>query len=55
VVEQVLMPHAPSGDDVLVCRTRFHREAEQLSWYVFFVPSTALRRRMSEALHSARA
>ncbi len=55
VVEQVLLPHALSGDDVLVCRTRFHREAEQLSWHVFFVPNAALRRRMTEALHSARA
>jgi chemotaxis protein CheC len=55
VLAQVLMPHALSGDDVLVCRTRFLREAEQLSWHVFFVPNTALRRRMSEALHSARA
>jgi len=54
VVAQVLMPRALNGDDVLVCRTQFHRASERLSWHVFFVPDAALRSRMTEALHSAR-
>jgi len=52
VLEQALMVQAMTSDAVLICRTGFHREGEQLNWHVLFVPTEALRDRMGDALHA---
>jgi len=51
VLEQALMAQAMTCDQVLVCRTGFHREGEELNWNVLFVPTEAMRRAMENALH----
>jgi len=51
VLEQALMAQAMTCDQVLVCRTGFHREGEELNWNVLFVPTEAMRRAMEDALH----
>jgi chemotaxis protein CheC len=51
VVEQVLVAQAGARDNVLVCRTCFHNEDEELNWWLLFVPSVALRTAMENALH----
>jgi chemotaxis protein CheC len=51
VVEQVLVAQADARDNVLVCRTCFHNEDEELNWWLLFVPSVALRMAMENALH----
>jgi chemotaxis protein CheC len=51
VLQQALMVQAMSSDQVLVCRTGFHREGEELNWRVLFVPTAALRGAMERALH----
>ena len=43
VLEQALMAQAMASDQVMICRTKFHRESTDLNWNVFFVPSTAMR------------
>ncbi len=53
VLQQALLPQAMTCDQVLVCRTGFHREGEELSWNVVFLPSQGLRRIMGRALHVA--
>jgi chemotaxis protein CheC len=50
VVEQALAAQAAVGDAVLVCRTCFHNEDEELNWWLLFVPSLALRTAMENAL-----
>ncbi len=50
VLQQALMAQAATGDRVLVCRTGFHREGEDLNWRVLFVPTEGLRRAMEAAL-----
>ncbi len=50
VLQQALMMQAISSDQVLVCRTGFHREGEELNWRVLFVPTAALREAMERAL-----
>ena len=52
VLQQALMVQAMTNDTVLICRTGFHREGEQLNWHVLFVPTDALRERMGDALHA---
>ncbi len=52
VLQQALMVQAMTNDSVLICRTGFHREGEQLNWHVLFVPTDALRERMGDALHA---
>ena len=51
VLEQALMHQAMTSDHVLVCRTGFHRDGEDLDWRVIFVPTAALREAMECALH----
>lgn len=51
VLQQALMAQAMTCDQVLVCRTGFHREGEELNWRVLFVPTEAMRRAMEEAMH----
>ncbi len=52
VLQQALMTQAMTSDQVLICRTCFHREGEELNWSVFFIPTEAMRKRMEDALHS---
>ena len=47
VLQQALMLQAADSEQVLICRTRFHRDGEELSWNVFFMPNAALR----DAMH----
>ncbi len=53
VLQQALMAQAMTCDKVLICRTGFHREGEELNWRVLFVPTEALRAAMENALHSS--
>ena len=53
VLQQALMAQAMTCDKVLICRTGFHREGEELNWRVFFVPTEAMRGAMEDAIHSA--
>lgn len=50
VVEQALVAHAGARDPALICRTCFHKEDEELKWWLLFVPSIALRTAMENAL-----
>lgn len=52
VLQQALMAQALTHDTVLICRTKFHREGEQLNWHVLFVPTDGLRHRMGQTLHA---
>ena len=52
VLQQALMAQAMTCDKVLICRTRFHREGEELDWNVFFVPTDAMRSAMEKALEA---
>jgi chemotaxis protein CheC len=50
VVEQALVAQATAKDSVLICRTCFRHEDEELNWWLLFVPSLALRTAMENAL-----
>lgn len=50
VLQQALLPQAMTGDQILVCRTGFHRHGEDLNWRVLFVPNQALRQAMEKAI-----
>ncbi len=52
VLQQALMAQAMTCDQVVICRTGFHRRGEELNWRVIFVPTTAMRTAMIGALHS---
>jgi chemotaxis protein CheC len=51
VLQQALLAQAANSDSLLVCRTLFHREGEELSWRVLFIPTESLREAMESALH----
>lgn len=53
VLQQALLPQAMSGDQILVCRTGFHRHGENLNWRVLFVPNHNLREAMEKAIRTA--
>lgn len=53
VLQQALMAQAMECDQVLICRTGFHRQGAELNWRVLFVPTAAMREAMENALHSA--
>jgi len=53
VLQQALMAQAMTSDKVLICRTGFHREGEELNWRVLFVPTEPMRGAMENALHSS--
>jgi chemotaxis protein CheC len=53
VLQQALLTQAMTADQVLICRTGFHRGDEDLNWWVLFVPTASMRTAMEEALHSA--
>ena len=43
VLEQALLGQAASTDTVLIGRTRFQNKDKELSWWLLFVPTVALR------------
>jgi chemotaxis protein CheC len=51
VLQQALMTQALTSDQVLICRTGFHREGADLNWNVLFVPTASLQQAMENALH----
>jgi chemotaxis protein CheC len=51
VVEQALVAQAGVQDTVLICRTCFRHEGQELTWWLVFVPSLALRTAMEDALY----
>jgi chemotaxis protein CheC len=53
VIQQALLPQAMAGDQVLVCRTGFHRHGQELNWRVLFVPHHALREAMEKAIRTS--
>jgi len=53
VLQQALLPQAMAGDQILLCRTGFHRHGENLNWRVLFVPNHALREGMEKAIRTA--
>jgi chemotaxis protein CheC len=53
VLQQALLPQVMAGDQVLICRTGFHRQGEELNWRVIFVPTEGMRKAMEAALHPA--
>jgi chemotaxis protein CheC len=50
VLEQALLQQVSDTDEVMVCRTGFHREGRELNWNVLFVPSLPLRSALLGAL-----
>lgn len=46
VMQQALLPQAAVTDQVLIGRTCFHRDGEDLKWSVFFIPTEAMRLRL---------
>ena len=52
VLQQALMAQAMACDHVLVCRTAFHREGENIDWHVFFVPTPEMREAINHALEA---
>ena len=50
VLQQALMAQAAATDTVLICRTGFYHEGEELNWLLLFVPTVALRTAMENAL-----
>jgi chemotaxis protein CheC len=52
VLQQALMMQALTSDQVLICRTGFHKADAELNWHVLFVPTQSLRRCMENALHN---
>lgn len=50
VVQQALLAQAATRDTVLICRTCFRNEEEELNWWLLFVPSVGLRNAMENAI-----
>ena len=52
VIQQALMVQAMDCDRVLICRTTFQQDGEQLDWRVLFIPTKLTRLRIENAFHS---
>lgn len=50
VLQQAVVDQAAANDSVLICRTVFTRQGEQLEWDVLFVPTHSMRDAMRHAL-----
>lgn len=50
VLQQAVLQQIGNGDEVMVCRTCFHRQGHALNWNVIFVPSLELRTALLGAL-----
>ncbi len=53
VLQQAVAAQAMLSDRILVCRTQFQFDQEQVNWNVFFVPQETLLRAMQESVCSA--
>jgi len=53
VIQQALISQAITSDKALICRTGFHREGEQLDWWVMFLPTQEMQQAMEAALSPA--
>jgi chemotaxis protein CheC len=53
VFQQALLIQAATSDSVLICRTVFRRQGEELNWRVFFIPTEGMRVAMEKAFHHA--
>ncbi len=51
-LQQAVVAQACGRDTVLICRTSFHCENENVSWRVLFVPAIALRAAIENAVQS---
>ena len=51
VLQQALLGQVAATDKVLIGRTRFQHNDEELSWWLLFVPTVALRTVIERALH----
>lgn len=52
VMQQALLTQHVNADNVLICRTVFCHEGEELSWRMLFVPTAGLRQALEAAIHS---
>jgi chemotaxis protein CheC len=52
VLQQAMAAQASGRDHVLICRTSFHNETENVSWRVLFIPSVALRGALEDAMQA---
>jgi len=52
VIQQALMAQAMECDRVLICRTTFQQDGEQLDWRVLFIPTEVTRRHLENAFRS---
>jgi chemotaxis protein CheC len=50
VLEQALLGQVAATDKVLIGRTRFHHKDDELSWWLLFVPTVALREVIEHAV-----
>ncbi len=50
VLEQALVAQAATCEKVLICRTTFHRQGEELNWRVIFVPTRKMQEMMEKEL-----
>lgn len=51
VLQQALLGQVGATDKVLIGRTRFQHNDEELSWWLLFIPTIALRTVIEHALH----
>ena len=52
VLQQALMVQAMEWDRVLVCRTLFQQDGEQLDWQVLFIPNYSMRKCVEQAFNN---
>ncbi len=50
VLQQALITQAATCEKVLICRTAFHRQGEELNWRVIFVPTRKMQDLMEKEL-----
>ena len=53
VLQQALMVQAAECESVLICKTHFEFNNQQVNWHVFFVPDHDMVKAMNDALHTA--
>ncbi len=51
VLQQALIAQAATCENVLICRTAFRRQGEELNWRVIFVPTRKMQDMMEKELH----
>ncbi|MCG8450885.1 MAG: chemotaxis protein [Pirellulales bacterium] len=53
VLGQALVQQTMSGDNAIVCHTRFTCDDEELHWNVFFLPTRELQKELKDSLQTA--